>query len=355
MVSSTKEKRQFSGRLDLVFSTFIEVTGLITTGASVSRIMTPILSCTSSILRGKAAFAIIDHKGTLTRLLHRPARGKGHAVTSTEAVSLAGPVQRIYRTRKVAFIPDALRQKKLEAVHADIRAIRGKGVVIGGLEYPGGKVGVMGVITGARTEPGEEDLALFEILTRHAATAVRNAEEYERTHTLSITDGLTGAYNYRFLIDAIAKEINRAQRFSEIFSIVMLDVDGLKEYNDVHGHLGGSDVIKRVSRIAASCLRAVDMLCKYGGDEFVIVLPRTSKKGAAIAAERLRKAIERHCFPGEDVTGEITSSLGIASYPEDGITVQELISRADQALYSAKRHGRNKVWLSGSKKPYSRT
>jgi diguanylate cyclase (GGDEF)-like protein len=354
MVSSRKEKRQFSGRLDLVFSTFIEVTGLITTGASISRITTPILSCTCKLLSGKGAFAIIDHKGNLTHLFHRPGRGKRHASTSAEEISMDGRVQRLYRSRKVAFYPDALEQKKLEAVSGNIRSVRGKGVVVCGLEYHGGKAGVLGVITGKNYEPSDEDLALFEILAREAGTAIKNAEEFERTHMLSITDGLTGAYNYRFLIDAIAKEISRAQRFSEIFSIVMLDVDGLKEYNDVHGHLGGSDVIKRVSRIAASCLRSVDMLCKYGGDEFVIVLPRTAKKGAAIAAERLRKAIERHCFPGEDVTGEITSSLGIASYPEDGITVQELISRADQALYSAKRHGRNKVWLSGSKKPYSR-
>ncbi|MGD9402360.1 MAG: GGDEF domain-containing protein [bacterium] len=354
MVSSRKEQKQFSGRLDLVFSTFIEVTGLITTGASISRITTPILSCMCKILSGKGAFAIIEQRGNLTQLVHRPGRGKRHASTSSEEISSEGPVHKIYRTRKAAFFPEALEQKKLEAVHSVMRSVRGRGLMIGGLEYQGGKAGVMGVITGKGYEPGKEDLALFEILTRQAGTAIKNAEEFERTHMLSITDGLTGAYNYRFLIDAIAKEISRAQRFSEIFSILMLDVDGLKEYNDVHGHLGGSDVIKKVSRIAASCLRSVDMLCKYGGDEFVIVLPRTTKKGAAIAAERLRKAIERHCFPGEEVTGEITSSLGIASYPEDGITVQELISRADQALYSAKRHGRNKVWLSGSKKPYSR-
>jgi diguanylate cyclase (GGDEF)-like protein len=354
MAASKKDKKLLSGRLDLVFSTFIEVTGLITTGASLTRIATPILSCACNMVSGKGAFAILEHKGTITKLLYRAAVGRRHASTAAESISMDGPAQRLSRTRKMVFVADALKEKKFEAVHGDVKSLRGKGIIIGGLEYQGTKVGVMGVVTGARYKPGEDDLGLFEILTREAATAIRNAEEFERTHTLSITDGLTGAYNFRFLIDAIGKEISRAQRFNEIFSIVMLDVDGLKEYNDVHGHLGGSEVIRRVSRIAASCLRSVDMLCKYGGDEFVIVLPRTSKRGAAIAAERLRRAIERHCFPGEDVTGKITSSLGIASYPEDGITTQELISRADQALYSAKRHGRNKVWLSGSKKPYSR-
>jgi diguanylate cyclase (GGDEF)-like protein len=95
------------------------------------------------------------------------------------------------------------------------------------------------------------------------------------------------------------------------------------------------------------------MLCKYGGDEFVVVLPRTPKQGAAIAAERLRDSIEKHRFPGEEITGKITASFGIASYPEDGRTVHDLIASADKALYRAKQHGRNKVWLSGKRTPYS--
>ena len=133
----------------------------------------------------------------------------------------------------------------------------------------------------------------------------------------------------------------------------MLDVDGLKEYNDVHGHLGGSGVIKRIAAIAAAKLRTIDMLCKYGGDEFVVVLPRTPKKGAAFAAERIRQSLEEHAFPGERKTGKITMSMGIASFPEDGRTVQDLIERADRALYKAKRHGRNTVWVSGDRTAYS--
>jgi diguanylate cyclase (GGDEF)-like protein len=133
----------------------------------------------------------------------------------------------------------------------------------------------------------------------------------------------------------------------------MIDVDSLKEYNDVHGHLGGSEVIRQVARVAASRIRAIDLLCKYGGDEFVVVLPRTPKQGSGVVAERLRDAIEKHRFPGESLTGKITASFGIASYPEDGRTVQDLIATADKALYRAKNYGRNMVWLSGKRTPYS--
>ena len=95
------------------------------------------------------------------------------------------------------------------------------------------------------------------------------------------------------------------------------------------------------------------MLCKYGGDEFVVILPRTEKDGAANAAERIRIGIDAHAFVGQNITGNITASMGIASYPEDGKTVEELIASADKVLYRAKRRGRNLVWLSGKRKPYS--
>jgi diguanylate cyclase (GGDEF)-like protein len=215
------------------------------------------------------------------------------------------------------------------------------------------KVGTIGVILRKARTPTTEEVGLFELLAREAGVVIKNAREFERTQTLSITDGLTGAYNYRFMLDTIKKEIGRAERFREEFAIIMLDVDGLKEYNDVHGHLGGSGVIKRVAALAAAKLRAIDMLCKYGGDEFVAVLPRTPKRGAALAAERIRRSIEESKFPGERKTGKITMSMGIASFPEDGRTVQDLIERADKALYKAKRHGRNTVWVSGDRTPYS--
>jgi diguanylate cyclase (GGDEF)-like protein len=173
--------------------------------------------------------------------------------------------------------------------------------------------------------------------------ALLAAEKHRAVETLGLTDALTGTYNYRYLLEALGREIERARRFEEKLSVLMLDMDNLKAYNDSHGHLRGSQVLRRVAQVARGELRAMDIIAKYGGDEFVIVLPQNGREGANLVAERVRRAIENHPFPGEEVSGRITSSLGIAVYPEDGQTVEDLIDRADQALYRAKGMGRNRV------------
>jgi len=189
----------------------------------------------------------------------------------------------------------------------------------------------------------EEDLRRAGSLAPLFSTALENLRRFARAEELSITDGLTGAYNYRYLRSALDKEIARAKRFRETFSIIMLDVDHLKEYNDVHGHLQGSEVLRRVSQVVSSTLRGVDVLAKYGGDEFVIILPHADRAGAGVLAERIRAAVEAAVFPGEETGMKITSSMGIAQYPQDGESSRDLLESADSALYHAKRSGRNRV------------
>lgn len=348
-------KTLLSHKLDLVFSTFIEVTGLITTGASISRIVTPILACSCEILKGRGAFAILDDGGELSRVSFVPKRGRARRPVTQGRIDAGSAAAKLCRTRTMPLVRPIGSPEEMRAIFGHENGLR-TGILVGAcLRYQKARIGAMGVILPARSRSKAEDLGLFELLVRQAAAAVKNAREFERTQTLSITDGLTGAYNYRFMIDALEKQVGMAQRFREVFSIIMIDVDSLKEYNDVHGHLGGSEVIRQVARVAASKIRMIDLLCKYGGDEFVVVLPRTPKQGSGVVAERLRDAIEKHKFPGESLTGKITASFGIASYPEDGRTVQDLIATADKALYRAKNYGRNMVWLSGKRTPYSRS
>jgi len=175
------------------------------------------------------------------------------------------------------------------------------------------------------------------------ATALDNLRRFSRAEELSITDSLTGVYNYRYLRSALDKEVARARRFGEKFSIIMLDVDHLKDYNDLHGHLRGSEVLRRLAQLVLTQLRGADVVAKYGGDEFVVILPQTDRAGAGILAERIRSAIEQHEFPGESDSAKITSSMGIAQFPEDGESTRDLLDVADGALYQAKRTGRNKV------------
>jgi diguanylate cyclase (GGDEF)-like protein len=189
----------------------------------------------------------------------------------------------------------------------------------------------------------DEDRATAEAVAPLLATALDNLRRFNRAEELSITDSLTGVYNYRYLRSALDKEVARARRFGEKFSIIMLDVDHLKDYNDLHGHLRGSEVLRRLAQLVLAQLRGADVVAKYGGDEFVVILPQTDRAGAGILAERIRSAIEQHEFPGESESAKITSSMGIAQFPEDGESTRDLLDVADGALYQAKRTGRNKV------------
>jgi diguanylate cyclase (GGDEF)-like protein len=165
---------------------------------------------------------------------------------------------------------------------------------------------------------------------------------------LAITDDLTQVYNYRFLKSALRREIKRAGRFKQDLSILMVDVDNLKGYNDRHGHLRGSFLLKQIAARFVSQVRSFDLIAKYGGDEFTIILPQTDREGAGVVAERMRMSVDQHDFPFAPA-GTMTVSIGVAVFPEDANDAHALVMASDRALYTAKRQGRNRVELGGKK------
>jgi diguanylate cyclase (GGDEF)-like protein len=166
----------------------------------------------------------------------------------------------------------------------------------------------------------------------------------KQTHRLSISDGLTGLFNQTYFFEILDIETKKAQRYNQIYSIIFLDVDYFKHYNDHNGHLLGSETLKRIGQIMKTTFRVTDILAKYGGDEFAIVLPQTDKVGAYLAAERLRENIEKEPFPGasKQPGRKITVSLGISGFPEHGDNWETILEKADGALYQAKESGRNR-------------
>jgi diguanylate cyclase (GGDEF)-like protein len=172
-------------------------------------------------------------------------------------------------------------------------------------------------------------------------------ELLKQTQELSITDGLTGLYNQMHFFELLNLETKKSQRHKMSFTLIMFDVDHFKNYNDHNGHLQGSETLKRIGTIMKSKFRTTDLLAKYGGDEFVIILPEADKVGAYLAAERLRESVEKQVFPGAETQPlkKLTISIGLASFPEHGQNDEEILNRADKALYFAKDSGRNRTMI----------
>ncbi len=182
-------------------------------------------------------------------------------------------------------------------------------------------------------------LALLGAWLAAALDGVRLASDLEK---LAVTDDLTQVYNYRYLKTALRREIKRAGRFRQPLGLLMIDVDNLKSYNDRNGHIRGSFLLKEIAQLFTRQVRSWDLVAKYGGDEFTVILPQTEREGTMVVGERLRAAVEAHAFPLAHA-GQITVSLGVAMFPADGDSAASLIDASDRALYLAKRCGRNRM------------
>jgi two-component system cell cycle response regulator len=206
---------------------------------------------------------------------------------------------------------------------------------------PFGVLALYGVPDGRALSTSEVEA--LHSLASQAATAIENTFLYEEAARLSITDGLTGLWNRRqFDLRAIG-EVQRAVRFSESFGVVMVDLDRFKVINDTYGHQTGDAVLVELARRLTEATRDVDLVARFGGEEFILMLPNTTCAGACIVGEKLRERIGEDPFVVDDLALDVTVSVGVASYPEHGSTVKELVAAADSALYRAKAGGRDRV------------
>jgi diguanylate cyclase (GGDEF)-like protein len=187
-----------------------------------------------------------------------------------------------------------------------------------------------------------QDKQALESVADICATAIQNAHYVERMKQLAYLDGLTGIFNRRFFELRMAEELERARRFGAGMAVIMVDIDHFKRLNDEFGHLIGDEVLRQVSSIFHQQLRKIDVVCRYGGEEFAILLSQTNPVHALTVAEKLRAMVEEWQFPG--VPRLVTISAGAASYPDDGTTRDELVKAADAGLYAAKQAGRNRVF-----------
>ncbi|MGH2376700.1 MAG: GAF domain-containing protein [bacterium] len=208
-----------------------------------------------------------------------------------------------------------------------------------------GKVlGVFNVESARLAAFGSRDLHMLMTLASYAVIAIQNAHLYEQAQRLAITDGLTELHNHRYLFDALDRLLERARRDTQPLSLIMLEIDNFKRFNDTYGHQQGDEVLRTISMLLRRGSRPSDIVARHGGDEFMVVLPGTSKTPAQETAERLRRAVEAYpLILAGDVVTAVTLSVGVATFPQDGHTVDTLVEAVDRAQYTAKRSGGNKV------------
>jgi len=184
----------------------------------------------------------------------------------------------------------------------------------------------------------KDDTRILMMFANHAGLAIENAQLYEELRIASNTDALTGTWDHGYFQDRLTQMLAERASSKEPLSLLMLDIDNFKYYNDTYGHLTGDKVLRELARAMKKSARADDYVCRYGGEEFAIILPGFKKEEAYNAAERLRAAVEKSA-------NRLTISLGIAAFPQDAKSKNELIAKADSALYEAKRSGKNKTCL----------
>jgi two-component system, cell cycle response regulator len=189
---------------------------------------------------------------------------------------------------------------------------------------------------------GIQEETIFGKFCSHIALTLEKIRLFNEIKMLSIQDGLTGLFNHSHVVGEINSETERAKRYGEIFSIILLDVDNFKEVNDSYGHPAGDFVLQTMAQLMVKTLRTVDVIGRYGGEEFIIIMPETDLENARYAAERLRQAIESAIFSYNDNAIQLTISAGIATYQEEK-TGQDLIKIADDNLYRAKKGGKNRT------------
>jgi diguanylate cyclase (GGDEF)-like protein len=209
---------------------------------------------------------------------------------------------------------------------------------------------VMGVLRAQSKKLGaflDQDEKIFSILAGSAALAIENASLHQKTKELSVVDELTGTHNYRYFAKKLSQEIRRAGRYKHPLSLLMIDIDWFKRCNDTYGHLFGNRVLQELAQRIRDSVRDVDVVSRYGGEEFAVILPQTNNKDAQMIGERIRHGVESIPFVGEEretkLKVRVTVSLGVATCPENGDTAEALVEKVDQALYLAKGKGKNMV------------
>jgi len=244
---------------------------------------------------------------------------------------------------EIVYVPDIAATSEFQFFSGEPKT--GSFIVVPILLRKNHPLGVFSLYRSQISAFSKAERSLFKKIGLEIAKVLDKSLLFQHTKELSITDDLTGLYNRRYFNQRLEREVQRAKRYRRPLSILMVDIDYFKNYNDINGHLLGDEVLKKVALLLESNLRKADIVARYGGEEFVILLPEIDKSHADQVAEKLRRTIELRNFPKEQYqpNKNLTISIGLSTLPDDSTNSRELIEFADRALYRAKAEGRNRV------------
>ncbi|HKZ52975.1 MAG TPA: sensor domain-containing diguanylate cyclase [Candidatus Acidoferrales bacterium] len=251
----------------------------------------------------------------------------------------------VAQTGQSAVVPDVQKDKRFAGHVDEITNILTRSIICVPIRTKDRVLGVIEIINYVgKRDFGPEDVALLQAMADYAAIALENAIHVQRIHELTITDDVTSLYNARHLNFVLETEIYRSNRYHYEFSLVFLDLDHFKEVNDTYGHLIGSKLLCELADAIRGSLRMIDYAFRYGGDEFVVLLPQTGREAATVVARRLRQRLNDTRFMvAEGLNLHVTASLGLATFPLDATTKAEMIRLADEAMYLVKNTSRNNI------------
>lgn len=296
-----------------------------------------------------------DKKALVPVSIHLPVNGACCLEEENHSSELAGAgdglAEAVYSTGQPQLLQSrpAVEEEELEASLQD-NGEKAQSLMIVPLRAQGRSLGTLSALRFHKDPPYmEDDLVFFQDIAGRAALAIENALLHTEVQRLAITDALTEVYNRRGLFELGRREIERSRRFNRPLSVIMVDLDKFKDVNDTYGHAAGDQVLRAVARRLSDSLREVDMIGRYGGDEFIILLPETDLYTACAVAERIRQRVIHPITVGALPFGEIvlhlTASLGVCSLSADPQDLAGLIDRADAASYRAKHNGRNNIQI----------
>jgi len=338
----------------LMFDFYREVGRTLTSTLELREVLTKLMEISTSLVPSEAwSLLLIDQEGE--KLVFKEALGsKGGKLKGVKLKIGQGIAGWVAKEKKPALVNDVRKDPRFFPDIDKILGFKTKSILCVPLVSRNKTLGVIEIINkvGEGSRFTNYDLEKMELVADFASIAIENATLYEKTQLLAITDDLTGLYNSRYLFRKAREEMEKAKREGKPLSFIFLDLDFFKEVNDNYGHEVGGEVLKEVALLLKEESPRDCILVRYGGDEYIIVLPDTDVCEAKRLAENLREKIASHRFAtakGLDI--RLTASFGIATYPKNASSVAELIRLADKAMYVIKNRTKNGVWLAGEEPP----